>query len=661
MTRLLCIVVLLACSTASAAVEVQTDAARTTASWPVDGGATARLVLRHGEPDRPLIAEIAIAEAPVLVDVDPALVLTVGTRNLSEKAGWIAFFDNPPKRPYKAYRATIERKPPRVTENAGRTTLVIADLAAGPFKGDLRITIYPNSRLVQMEAVISTQQDACAILYDVGLVSDKPTWKAVAWMDNVSDDWRRAEPSVDARDIAVRNRAVIAESAGGSVAVFPAPHQYLYPLDFADNFRFAWHGRGWRGLVAESGFGVRQTIEGDNRYVPWVNAPPGTEQRLGVFLLPAAGDAGKALDDVRRFTRNDRLKKLPGHVTFSSHYHVEHTLDLDGRKTDQLPPDLVEPGFAKAFKAHGIDIVHLAEFHVHHTDDMNARRLQLLKLMHDECERLSDAKFLLLPGEEPNVHLGGHWISFFPKPVYWTLMRGKDQPFVEQVPGYGKVYHVGSAADVLKLMEQERGLMWTAHPRIKGSFGFPDAYRKTDYYKSDRFLGAAWKAMPADYSRPRLGERVLDLLDDMNNWGERKHIVGEVDVFKVNPDYELYGHLNVNYLKLDRIPRFSEGWQPVLDALRAGDFFVTTGEVLIPSFEMKPTEVRATVEWTFPLAFAEVISGDGEKIFRDRFELSDTESFGRRELILPVNLAGRTWARLEVWDIAANGAFTQPR
>jgi len=27
---------------------------------------------------------------------------------------------------------------------------------------------------------------------------------------------------------------------------------------------------------------------------------------------------------------------------------------------------------------------------------------------------------------------------------------------------------------------------------------------------------------------------------------------------------------------------------------------------------------------------------------------------------LPIDLKGRTWVRFEVWDIAANGAFTQP-
>ena len=42
--------------------------------------------------------------------------------------------------------------------------------------------------------------------------------------------------------------------------------------------------------------------------------------------------------------------------------------------------------------------------------------------------------------------------------------------------------------------------------------------------------------------------------------------------------------MNVNYLKLDHLPKFSDGWQPVLDTLRHGQFFTTTGEILIPQF-----------------------------------------------------------------------------
>ena len=62
----------------------------------------------------------------------------------------------------------------------------------------------------------------------------------------------------------------------------------------------------------------------------------------------------------------------------------------------------------RVFRKMGIDIVHLAEFHYGDTPRKNeAERLNHLEHLHAECQRLSDENFLLLPGEEPNVHLGG--------------------------------------------------------------------------------------------------------------------------------------------------------------------------------------------------------------------------------------------------------------
>src|SRR5262249_13447574 len=215
---------------------------------------------------------------------------------------------------------------------------------------------------------------------------------------------------------------------------------------------------------------------------------------------------------------------------------------------------------------------------------------------------------------------------------------------------------------------------WTAHPRIKSSHGYPDKYRDKDFYRSDRFLGAAWKAMPADLSQPRLGVRSLDLLNDMANWGQRKYVLGEVDVFKVMPQYELYGHMNVNYLKLDKLPRFGEGGQRVPAALGGGRFFVSAGGVLLPEFRgggkkggqtlklsgETPAEVTARVEWTFPPVFAEVIWGDGSKVHRRRVGLGDQEAVSGKTVRVAVDLKGAKWVRLEVWDIAPNGAFSQP-
>jgi len=225
----------------------------------------------------------------------------------------------------------------------------------------------------------------------------------------------------------------------------------------------------------------------------------------------------------------------------------------------------------------------------------------------------------------------------------------------------------------LKLIRQEGGLAWQAHPRTKGSTGYPDKVKDTPYFRDVTYLGAGFKAMMSDYSSPRLGERALNLLDDMNNWGLRKFLVGEVDVFKIDHTHELYGHMNINYLKLDRTPQFPE-WSEVVTALKNGDFFVTTGEVLIHSFVINGTTsggtttlgaenevtVEADIEWTFPLNFYELVWGDGGKTYRKVVAVPETAQFGRNRFEMREKLPGARWARLAVWDIAANGAFTQP-
>tara|TARA_B100000519_G_scaffold96155_1_gene83600 strand:- start:1519 stop:2304 length:786 start_codon:yes stop_codon:yes gene_type:complete len=256
----------------------------------------------------------------------------------------------------------------------------------------------------------------------------------------------------------------------------------------------------------------------------------------------------------------------------------------------------------------------------------------------------------------------------------WVLKRAKEKPFIEEHPQYGRVYHVGSADEVLKLFEMEKGLMWAAHPRIKSSTGYPDRYREETFFKSDHYLGGAWKAMPADLSRSRLGWRVLDLLNDTANWGAKKYILGEVDIFEVDNTTEFYAHANVNYLRLDSIPRYGDGWAPVLKALRDGAFFISTGEVLLPQFTVGgkasgeklklsasgQAKLEAGLTWTFPMAFAEVVTGDGEKVYRQQIDLSGTGPFGKQTLSETLDLSGKRWVRIEAWDVAANGVISQP-
>ncbi len=639
-------------------------------------------------PDQPLIRSLSLKEGRrptrvIATALDPVATLTIGERDkkkFEEAYRGMVFFENPRQKPYATHPVILTRKSARVASQGSRTTVTMGEVTAGSFTGELRFTFYRNSPLIHAETVVSTREELRAILYDAGLSSRTPEWQRMVWRDPLGKLQSAAlNTNASAYPLAVKQRTVVAEGANGSVAVFPAPHQYFYPLDFAENFAFMWIGNDYGKMPAGFGFGIRQPLEGDKRWVPWFDAQPNREHHLGVFYLLSPGQGEQALNEVARYTHGDRFVELPGYKTFTSHYHVEHTVDFleqqKQQRTTGIPDGLETPGFITKLKDTGVDIVHLAEFHHGWTPGQKAPdRLRMLKVMHEECARLSDDELLLLPGEEPNVHLGGHWLSFFPQPVYWVLNRAAGEPFEEMVEGYGKVYRVGSPEDVLRLMDQENGLMWTAHARIKASANFPDEYRQQPFYQSKHFLGAAWKAMPADLSRPTLGWRVLDLLDDMNQWGQRKQAIGEVDVFKVEPDYELYAHMNINYLKLKRSPKFKDGWQPVLDTLRGGQFFTTTGEILIPKFAVAgkesgeiisrvqagKAELQAELRWTFPLAFAEIISGDGTSVKRQRVDLTDTEAFGQRTLRLPVDLAGQRWVRLEVWDIAANGAFTQP-
>jgi hypothetical protein len=222
-------------------------------------------------------------------------------------------------------------------------------------------------------------------------------------------------------------------------------------------------------------------------------------------------------------------------------------------------------------------------------------------------------------------------------------------------------------------LKKENGLAWTAHPRTKGSTGYPDKYKNEAFFQSDRFLGGAWKPIPADLSWQRLGIRVLDLVDDMNNWGFHKKILAEADLFTIEPENEMYAHLNVNYMQLDKLPAYKGGWQTVIDALQHGKFFSTTGEVLIPQYRVNnkssgDTAVLAPngdatisfdLQWTFPMQFAEIISGDGEKVYRHTIHLDKTTAFGKKSFSERLNLKGRKWVRLEAWDAAVNGAFTQ--
>ncbi len=232
-------------------------------------------------------------------------------------------------------------------------------------------------------------------------------------------------------------------------------------------------------------------------------------------------------------------------------------------------------------------------------------------------------------------------------------------------PKYGKVYHVGTARDELQLLQDEQGLMWQTHPRTKGSTGYPDVVRDSEHFRSDRFLGASYQSLPVDQSEPRICEkRCLGVLDDMNNWAGPKYMIAEGDTYAKNVEDETYPQLVVNYVKLAHLPAFDEDWSPILRAMRAGDFYVSTGEVLLRNYAIEGAgEKRAftsEVEWTFPLEFVELVWGNGSTVDRKILSATALAPLGSHRFTIPFEITGKKWVRFAAWDSAGNGALTQP-
>jgi len=170
--------------------------------------------------------------------------------------------------------------------------------------------------------------------------------------------------------------------------------------------------------------------------------------------------------------------------------------------------------------------------------------------------------------------------------------------------------------------------------------------------------------MPSDLSSPRLGERGFKTLDDLNNLGLHKHMVGEVDVFQISAADELYAHMNINYLRLPSVPSF-DSYDQVIKAAAKGDGFITTGEILLPDVALSAIsdhriKVTANISSTFPLRMAEVVWGDGAHTRHEIIDLQSTPAFDLHNYTWQAETPGWKWARFAVWDIAGDGAFTNP-
>jgi hypothetical protein len=302
-------------------------------------------------------------------------------------------------------------------------------------------------------------------------------------------------------------------------------------------------------------------------------------------------------------------------------------------------------------------------------------RLQALADYYQVARLHSDKNFLIMPNEEifggpPTEGFGGHHDLLVSHPVYWTQTRAAGQAFVEEHPTYGKVYHVGSPADLMEMTHRENLILFMPHPRSKGSTGYPDATKDTATFRDENYRGVGFRwGMGLDGSEQRLCDyRCMPLFDDMNNWvaglpTPPKYMQAISEVYQQGTGDDIYANNPVNYVKVDTPPGI-DNWKPIIDSMKRGAYFVTSGEVLIPSWSVQGTgnqrTIVADVEWTFPLEFAEVVWGDGERTDRQIVSATNLPPFGKHHFQIPFNAEGKKWVRFAVWDSAGEGAFVQP-
>jgi len=611
---------------------------------------------------KPLITSISGDGKKIVELAKPYFRITTGKR----RGGWDAFFDFPPAAPEGTSQFVQVFHPTSVSaQTAGNRIEVTFDgMTVGIFNGSLRYTFYPGIALIQEALVASTDEADTAYYYDAGLQmtadGDRTVGGNMASHISYFDTKGHLQEIVppygsDRSPLTAHYRTVAARMGAGSIAVFPPPHRYFFARDYTTNQGYLWFSS-WRGQV---GLGIHQYPDDNTTIDPWMNAPPGTEQEMALFLLPGTGDSASTLNDVLAYTHSDRFVHLDGFITFEPHWHLAYTVQAMEKGLDWEPP------FKPMMKATGIDSAMIMDFHGDgHAGDLTDVRFHEQDEYYKACRAQSDKGFLLIPAEEADVYLGGHWGLVFPHPVYWQEDRKPGLPFESTDATYGKVYRVNNATDMWKVVKAEDGLVYQTHPRTKGSTGYPDKILDTDYFRDSSFFGTGWKAMPSDLSSPRLGERGFKTLDDLNNLGLHKHMVGEVDVFQISAADELYAHMNINYLRLPSVPSF-DSYDQVIKAAAKGDGFITTGEILLPDVALSAIsdhriKVTANISSTFPLRMAEVVWGDGAHTRHEIIDLQSTPAFDLHNYTWQAETPGWKWARFAVWDIAGDGAFTNP-
>jgi hypothetical protein len=592
-----------------------------------------------------------------------------------------------------------------VKSDGERLEISFPGLNMGIFSGSLQYTVFKGTNLLRIEAVAKTDKPDIAYKYDAGLKGlPIKTESKLVWRDT-ANMWQSNEFSAPPYDhpspVFSANRVMAAESAAGSIAVFPPPHNFFWTREISVNLGYNWFRRDNDGSYS---IGIRQPEdEIDPAYAgrgpedrrqnfALYNARPGTEQRMPIYFEIDAAPGKETIGSVLAYTRDDHYQAVPGYWVMARHYHtnpVPRVLALGGLSTSfpdwellrSVGVNIVGPVGGGGSQPTGTTRIGPRQNvgpdgkPIRPTGGMGfnipeEERLKSQQMYYEMARQGSRKDFLVMPNEEFARPLPAHNDILISHPIYWTNGRKEGQPFVEDNPKYGKVYHIGSPDDVIKMAHAEDAFLMMPHPDTKGSAGYPGASHNESFFTDDRYRGIGFRwAMDLDRSEKRLSDyRCMPLFDEMNNWvadlpTAPKYMDAITETYEQGPGDDFYANNPVTYIKTEGTPSI-DNWKPIVDAMMKGNFFVTSGEVLIPNYSVsgdgEKKTITADVEWTFPLEFAEVVWGDGHNTDRKIMPLTDKPAFGKHHFVIPFDATGKKWVRFAVWDSAGNGAFVQP-
>ena len=189
-----------------------------------------------------------------------ALGVDTESRAVIEKQGWVSFWDAPfvvpgdPRRNVDIPRSPdeIQHAPAafnatscEVKTDGARLEVNFPGLTMGIFSGGLRFTHYRGTSLLRMEAIAKTDKNLVAYKYDAGLKGlSTERLPRVRWIDTGGNAQQyqfgggKNDGPVTTR---AKNRVLVAEGPGGSIAVFPPPTVFFPAREVDTNLGYVWY------------------------------------------------------------------------------------------------------------------------------------------------------------------------------------------------------------------------------------------------------------------------------------------------------------------------------------------------------------------------------------------------------------------------------------